>query len=251
MHCAGDGPPAVLVHGYPLDHRMWLDLMRSKVAARRMLAAVDLRGHGGSPWAGESAHEMEILADDVAAVIAEFGRKADVIALSMGGYAALALAERHPDAIRSLVLADTRAGKDSDEGKRARSEAMDSVVANGRRWLADQMIPRLVAPRTGAFVRGRLQTMIEETPVETILADLAGMRDRKDRSALLSGIAFPTLVVVGESDVLTPPEEARAMANAIPGARLSVLPGAGHMVPMEAPDAFAEAIDSFLGGSSS
>ncbi len=253
VHRTGTGPLAVLVHGYPLDHRMWLDLLRGPLAAHRTLCAVDLRGHGQSPWAGDATHTMERFADDLAAVIrtlddAHHGDgTADVVALSMGGYAALALQERHPDAVRSLALVDTRAGADTPEGKAARAATAQSVVQHGRRWLADQMLPKLVAADCPALARARVQSMIEATAVETILADLDGMRDRKNRRVVLAQIAVPTLVVVGSLDVLTPPSDAEAMAKAIPGAQLCVVSGAGHMVPIERPAEFAQELARFWG----
>lgn len=247
VHCSGSGPLTVLVHGYPLDHRMWLETLQGPLQQRRTLCAIDLRGHGQSPWAGDTAHPMELFASDLAAVIGELGGKADVVALSMGGYATLALWANHPQVVRSLALVDTRANADTEEGKGLREAAMQSVIANGRRWLADQMLPKLVAAQASGTVRGRLQTMIEGTAVETILADLQGMRERPDRRELLPTITVPTLVVAGEQDVLTPPSEAKAMAEAIPGSKLVIVPGAGHMLPMEAPAEFGVALGDFLG----
>lgn len=247
VHRTGRGPLCLLVHGYPLDHRMWLDLMHSEVAAQRTLCAVDLRGHGSSPWAGDREHSMELFAADLAAVARTLADgPVDVVALSMGGYAALALAELQPEVLRSLALVDTRAAADTPEGKAARDAAMQNVVAHGRRWLGDQLMGKLVAADADAFVRARLQTMIEGTAVETILADLRGMRDRKNRRGVLGQIAVPTLVVVGEHDALTPPAEAEQMAAAIPGARIAVVPGAGHMTPLERPAQFAVELAAFL-----
>ena len=74
VHLRGQGPLCVLLHGYPLDHRMWLDVLHSPLAERRTLCAIDLRGHGQSPWAGDTTHTMELLASDVAAVIRKIGR---------------------------------------------------------------------------------------------------------------------------------------------------------------------------------
>jgi pimeloyl-ACP methyl ester carboxylesterase len=247
-HLCGSGPLAVLVHGYPLDHRMWIDLLHGPLTRHRTLCAFDLRGHGGSPWVGDAVHTMEQLADDIAAVSRTVGvGSADVVALSMGGYAALALCERAPEALRTLCLVDTRASADTPEGKTARASMAQDVVTNGRRWLAEQMLPKLVAPGCGPFVRARLQTMIESSPVETILADLAGMRERKNRRVVLSQIQVPTMVVVGSLDELTPPNDAEAMAKAIPGAQLLVVQDAGHMVPMERPEEFAAELSRFWG----
>lgn len=248
VHIVGRGPLAVLVHGYPLDHRMWLEVLHSDLANDRTLCAIDLRGHGCSPWAGDAAHAMELFADDIAAVIRTLGDgTADVVALSMGGYAALALCERHPEVLRSLALVDTRAGADTPEGMAARAAMAQNVVLHGRRWLSDQMLQKLVAADCDLPVRARLQSMIEGTAVETILADLEGMRDRKNRRVVLKQIAVPALVVVGSLDVLTPPSDAEAMQKDIAGATLVVVPDAGHMVPMERPVEFVAELAKFWG----
>mgnify|MGYP000925235068 CR=1 FL=1 len=96
VHVAGRGPVAILLHGYPLDHRMWLDALQGPLAQQRTLVALDLRGHGLSPWCGDRAHTMELFADDVATVIHTLSDEpVDLVGLSMGGYAALAVMERH------------------------------------------------------------------------------------------------------------------------------------------------------------
>jgi pimeloyl-ACP methyl ester carboxylesterase len=248
VHICGTGPLAVLVHGYPLDHRMWTELLHGPLVHKRTLCAVDLRGHGHSPWAGDAVHSMEQLADDVAAVIRTLGDgSADVVALSMGGYVALALCEQHAATVRTLTLVDTRAGADTPEGKTARAAMATNVIQRGRRWLADQMLPKLVADDAQPIVRARLQTMIEESAVETIVADLAGMRERKNRRVVLAQIEAPTLVVVGSRDVITPTADAETMAKEIAGAQLLVVDGAGHMVPMERPDEFTAELGRFWG----
>jgi len=234
VHTTGKGPLAVLIHGYPLDSSMWLDVMHGELAQRRTLAAIDLRGHGRSPWAGDAVHTMELLASDVAAVIKVIGEGAvDVVGLSMGGYVAMALHAGWPELVRSLVLTNTRAVADSAEAKAGRDAAIATVVAKGRGAIADAMLPKLLAPGASALLQARVRTMIEGTPVETIVADLEGMKVRADRVAWLATVRVPTVVVVGEFDAITPRAEAEAMAKAVRGARLVVVPGAGHMSPME------------------
>lgn len=242
VHTSGTGPAAVLVHGFPLDHRMWLDSLRDLSGAGRRVAAVDLRGHGHSPWAGDQIHTMDLLAADVAAVIRSLGGQADVVGLSMGGYVVLALWERHPELFRSMALVDTRAGADSAEGRAGRDALAEAVVSEGRGVLVERMLSRLVPADADLVVRGRLRTMMEDMPVESVVADLRGLRDRPDRSGLLASIDAPTLVMVGEEDTLTPPAEAEVLAGGIAGAELVVVPGAGHMVPMEAPGVCAQAL---------
>jgi len=249
VHCTGKGPLALLVHGYPLDHRMWLDLLHSGAAEHRTLAAVDLRGHGGSRQTGGSPAarlDMDVHGADLAAVVQQLGGgSADLVGLSMGGYATLALAAAHPEVFRSMTLVDTRAGADGDAARAARDGAIATVVEKGRGTIADAMLPKLLAPGADPLVAARIRTMIESQPVETIVADLRGLRDRPDRTALLPTLRVPTLVVVGEQDVITPPAEAQAMAAAVQGARLAVVPGCGHMTPMEAPGAFVDLLVDF------
>lgn len=250
VRASGAGPLAVLLHGYPIDHRMWDAVRHGELAGLRTLAAIDLRGHGDSPSAGDDAHAMERFADDVAAVVAELAPdgRADVVGLSMGGYAALAFAERHPARLRSLALVDTRAGADAPAARTARDAAMAVARTQGAAAIADAMLGKLLAPGADAAVGAAIRAMIEATPVPTIVADLRGLRDRADRTALLPTIAAPTLVVVGEHDAITPVAEAEAMAAAVPGARFVVVPGAGHMTPMERPAAFAAALAAFWRG---
>ncbi len=243
---AGEGPLALLVHGFPLDHRMWLDQL-GNLGDRRCLA-VDLRGFGRSaPLRGGLS--MELLADDLAGVVGQLGEsQADVIALSMGGYAALALWELYPEMVRSLALIDTRAEADTAEGKGRRDAMARQTVERGRGWLAGTMLPTLLAPTAGLTVRARVRTMIEETRYETVVAALEAMRDRTDRRVVLQTIDVPVLVLVGELDEVTSPDAARQMANEVTGARLVEIPQAGHLSPLERPDDVNHALAGFLAG---
>jgi pimeloyl-ACP methyl ester carboxylesterase len=252
VHVTGRGPLAVLIHGYPLDHRMWLDVLHSPLGELRTLVAIDLRGHGDSPWCGDDVHTMEQFADDVSAVVRTLSDEpVDVVGLSMGGYVAQALWARHAEHVRSLALVDTRSRADDDAAKAGRTAAMQTAVAQGRTAVATGMLGKLLAKRAdddphGLLLRARLQTMIEGTPVETIVADLRGLRERPDRTPMLPSITVPTLVVVGGEDVITPPAEATEMAAAIPGARLAIAPGCGHMTPMEDPVWFVHELGAFF-----
>ena len=148
VHTAGRGPLALLLHGYPLDHRMWLDVLRSPLAEQRTLVALDLRGHGSSPAPGDAVHTMERFAADAIAVLdALGGGSADVVGLSMGGYAALALAARFPQRVRSLVLTNTRAAADGDAARAGRDAAIATVLQDGRAAIAQAMLGKLVADR--------------------------------------------------------------------------------------------------------
>jgi pimeloyl-ACP methyl ester carboxylesterase len=168
----------------------------------------------------------------------------------MGGYIALALMKRRPEKVRALALVDTRAGADDEAGRARRNEAIATLRSGGVAPIAQAMLPKLLSPEglKKADLVERASRIMTRQKAETVEADLAAMRDRPDQTASLLSIAVPTLVVVGELDVLTPPSESQAMTAAIPGARLVVVPGAGHLAPMERPRAVAAALGEFFSG---
>jgi len=242
---AGTGPLAVFIHGYPHDHTLWLDQLAGLSDLRRVVA-VDLPGYGMSERVTGHPLTMDALADAVAGFIEALGfDQADVVGLSMGGYVALALWESHPTMIRSLVLANTKAGADSEEGRAGREAQAQAVVAEGRSPLAAELVGALLAPAHDLTAAARLRTMVESAPVETIVASLRGMAARPDRTELLAAIGVPTLVISGEEDALIPPLDSHEMASAIADSEFLVIPGAGHLSPIERPDAFTEAVRGF------
>lgn len=226
---------ALFIHGFPLDSTMWLDQLELLADVRRCVA-VDLRGFGLSAPASGDSLSMATHADDLALLLQTLGiGSVDIVGLSMGGYVALAFAQLHATAMRSLVLVDTRAEADTAEGKEGRDVAATRVLENGRRIFGDGLEKVLLGPAPSVSSRARLRTMIEGTRYETITTSLAAMRDRPDRTSILARVAVPTTVIVGEFDELTPPSAAQAMAEAVEGASMHVIPGAGHMTPIEAP----------------
>ena len=241
----GEGPLAVLIHGYPLDHTLWLDQLAALSDIRRVVA-IDLPGYGMSERVTGAPLTMELLAEDVAGLIEALEyEQADIVGLSMGGYVALALWEMYPRAIRTLVLANTKAGADSEEGKAGREAQAQAVVADGREPLAAKLVGALLAPVHDLTAAARLRTMVEGAPVETIVGSLRGMAARPDRTELLGTITVPTLVISGEEDGLIPPLDSHEMATAVSDSEFLVVPEAGHLTPIERPDAFSEALRSF------
>lgn len=242
----GAGPALVFVHGFPLDHTMWDEAVDAFAPSQRCIA-VDLRGFGRSTPAGAPLLSMETHADDLARALDALDvERAHVCALSMGGYVALAFAERHAARLRTLTLVDSRAEGEDEAGRAKRDAAAAHLLDVGRAAFAREMLAKLVAPSAGPSVRARLLSLIEATPYESIVAALMGMKVRPDRMGVLRGLAVPLLVVCGEEDVLTPPALSRAMAAAHPSGELSLVPGAGHMSPMERPAAFHDALGAFL-----
>ncbi|HPF12896.1 MAG: alpha/beta hydrolase [Planctomycetes bacterium] len=238
----GKGPAALFLHGFPLDHTMWSDQLPALADLRECIAP-DLRGFGRSEASTNAVLTMDQIASDAAAVLDARGiETVDLIGFSMGGYAALAFAEHYPKRLRSLVLIDTRAGADDAAGQAKRKASAERLVEVGRLAWGTDTIAALLAPNAALGARARMRTMIEHTPYETIVAAQLGMAERPDRTRVLATISVPTTVIVGELDALTPPDQARAMVATLPNAKLVVVPGAGHMSPIEAPEAVIAAL---------
>jgi 3-oxoadipate enol-lactonase len=233
----------LLLHAFPLDATMW-DSTVAALEDHRVIA-MNLRGFGAAPLG--APYTIAELADDA---VAELDRQgvpmATVCGLSMGGYVALALAERHPARLAGLVLADTRAGADSSDGKKNRDAGIAAVREKGVAAFVAPLVDKLLSPQAPAELKARVRALGERQSADAITAALAALRDRPDRTTGLAGIRVPTLVVVGTADGVTPPAESRAMAAAIPGAKLVEIPGAGHLSNLEAPAAFDRAVAEFI-----
>jgi 3-oxoadipate enol-lactonase len=238
----------LLLHAFPLGLAMWDEQARG-LAEGRQVVRFDARGFGGSP-PGDALLTMERIADDAVGVLDRLGVPSAVVAgLSMGGYAALALARRHPDRIRALVLADTRAGADSPEAKATRAAQAERVRREGARAIADAVLPKLLGAtshRERPDLVARVRSLIEANPPRGIADALAGLAARADSTPALREIRVPTLVVVGDEDTITPIADAEALQRGIPGSRLAIVPRAGHLSNMENPAEFNRHVGSFL-----
>jgi len=193
---------------------------------------------------------MERIADDAAALMDHLGlSQATIAGCSMGGYAALAFARRHPERLSRLVLEDTRAGADSPEAKKTRSTLAEKVRQQGAEAAADAFLPKLLGETTKREkpdLVERIRQAILATPPQGIVDALAGLGARADSFPFLKDIRVPTLVVCGEEDTITPVSDSEAMHEAIAGSRLVVVRRAGHLSNLEDPVAFNDAIRSFL-----
>jgi len=245
----GTGTPVVLLHGFPFNRSLW-DEQAAELRDRHRVIRPDLRGMGETPPGPEEAATMDEMARDVAALMDELRvARAVVGGLSMGGYVALSFYRMFSHRVRALVLADTRATADSEEQKRAREASALQAVEEGAQAIADDMLPKLLAPRTLAErpeVAERLRAMMRKTKRRGMAAALRGMALRRDHTGFLPDIFAPTLVVVGSEDAITPPADAELLRREIRGSRLVRIEGAGHVSNLEAPEEFNAALASFL-----
>jgi pimeloyl-ACP methyl ester carboxylesterase len=238
----------VLLHAFPLSSAMWArDAGRFARAAR--VITPDLPGFGGSPR--QVLPSIPAMAQAVADLLESLGIHEPVIlaGLSMGGYVALEFLRQYPQRIKALGLFSTKAAADSPEQRQGRAALIERLRREGLEVLLQATLPKLVGASTVAgrpAVTAELERSISTADREGVIDALRAMADRRDSQPLLSAIPCPTLILAGAEDVLIPPNESEAMAQAIPGAQLSVIPGAGHLVNLEAPEAFQETVVSWI-----
>jgi pimeloyl-ACP methyl ester carboxylesterase len=246
---SGSGPPFVLLHAFPLSAAMW-EHQYGPLGRVSRLITPDLPGFGRSPSA-MSEPAVNLMADEVSDLLTQLGLDAVVLGgLSMGGYVTMGFLRRHPERVRAIVLADTKAGADAEAARANRERIAEAMLATGdTAALAEELLPTLLGkttlqtrPGVVELVRSHIRA---SEPAAVAWAQRA-MAARPDSVDTLRNARLPALVIVGEEDVLTPPAEAEAMASALPHADLVRIPQAGHLSALEHAAAFNDAITSWL-----
>jgi pimeloyl-ACP methyl ester carboxylesterase len=225
---------------------MW-DALHATTPHGWTLITPDLRNFGESR--GTPAVSVDDHAGDVLALLRHLGCEDAVIGgLSMGGYITLAVHRIAPQRCRALVLADTKAEPDTEDGKANRVRLQAAARERGPDAVLQAMLPKLIGPTAQAAgqVRTRLETIVRGNRAEGLVDGLEALKTRPDAQPGLAAITCPTLVMVGADDALTPPSAAEALRDGIAGAQLVVIPDAGHLSSLEQPVAFALALWGFL-----
>jgi len=247
----GKGLPLILIHGFPLCRNMWRPQVEALAKAGCRVITPDLRGFGESKLTSEMV-SMDVYADDIVALLDRLGiDKAVVGGMSMGGYVLLNLLERYPDRIAAPIFIVTKAGGDDDAGKSRRTALAEASHVQGILPVAEAFRNILFAPATLADnpeLVGEVLGWILATDPPGAAAALIAMRDRKDFIPLLGGISQPALVIGADQDLAMPVENSRVIAEGLPDADLCILHGGGHMVNLEQPEGFNEAVLEFLAG---
>jgi len=242
----GMGTPVLLVHAIGCDHRMW-DGLGTALSPRFRVIRMDVRGHGRSAVTPRP-YSLDQLADDARDLLDSLKiDKAHWVGLSMGGMIGQAFALRHPQRLRKLVLANTTStyGTQGPEMWEARAKAVGEGGMAAVKELAMQRYFTDDFRASSSDIVDRIGSGFLATDPEGYIACCNAIRDL-DFSGDLHRIKAPTLVIAGEKDVGTPVAMSKAIADAIPGATLAVIPGAAHLSAVENPEAFNKLVEEFL-----
>ncbi|MET9226641.1 alpha/beta hydrolase [Lentzea sp. NPDC003310] len=235
----------VLVHGHPFDRRMWRPQVEHFSSTGRRVIAADLRGYGETTVV-PGVTPLEVFASDVRGLLDHLGVEKFVLGgLSMGGQIVLQCVQDFPDRLRGVLLADTFAQPETEEGRRSRNDMADRLLREGMSGYATEVKWKMVArhnPEVADFVEG----LMLAAPPEGAAAALRGRAERPDYTATLTSISVPTLVVVGSDDEFTPVRDAEYMSDRVPGSTLVVVDGAAHMPNLERPEVFNSAVEDLL-----
>lgn len=242
----GQGPPLLLVHGFPLNRSMW-DWQHPLSEHYRLLIP-DLPGFGESSFSGTELALEETVKQIIQWLDAIEVEKVIFCGLSMGGYLGWRFWKDYHQRLGGLIACNTRAAGDNPTVLRARQIAAESVRQNGVAGLAEEMLPRLFAsishdrhPSRVAKVR---QMILSSDPERVAQAQLA-MAARPDATDWLSQIQVPMLFIAGQFDQITPSAEMQANCQCVPKARWVEIPESGHLSPLENPSAFNKALIDF------
>ncbi|MBK5961834.1 hypothetical protein CCR97_27025 [Rhodoplanes elegans] len=251
LECTIEGPqgaPCIVFSNSLATNRSMWDGQAAALRETHRVLRYDQRGHGASD-APAGPYDFDLLIADLAALLDAVGvTRCSLVGLSMGGSTVLGYAARHPERVDRVVACDTSAAS-SPESARAWAERIALARAEGMAALVEPTVTRWCPPAIVAANPphlDKLRKMIRTTPVEGFAGCAAALADHDLRPAAAT-ITRPTLFVVGEKDGTTP-AAMRRLADALPGAGFAVIPGAGHIANMDAPDAFDRVVLDFLAG---
>lgn len=242
------GLPVIFIHGFPFNMNMWHPQLKT-IPEKFFTIAYDVRGHGDSDY-GDGQYLIEFFVDDLIDLMNYFKiQKSVLVGLSMGGYIALRTIERNPERISALVLCSTKSAADTNEAKIRRAHQIRLVKSEGISKFTEEFLKLIFHEDT--FTRSPsminlIRDVIHKTSILTVASTLIALSARTDTTDALQNIKVPTLIMVGEHDKLTTPDDAIKMQNLIPKSELHIIPGAAHMINLENTTLFNKYLFDFL-----
>jgi pimeloyl-ACP methyl ester carboxylesterase len=243
----GNGPDVVLLHPFPLHHSFW-DGVLDQLTTRYRVIRPDLRAHGDSD-AGDGPVTMQKLADDLDRLCRELGIvRAIFVGVSIGGYTLFEFWRRRRERVSALVLANTRAGAETPQGRAGRLETAERVLREGTLEFTNTLVQKLCSPATltnRPDVVDAARAMAGKMSSADIAEVQRGMADRPDSITTLATINVGTLVIAGEDDSV-PLSELQLIHQGIAGSQFRVIAKAGHYAAMEQPAEFGRLLRTFF-----
>lgn len=239
----------VLLHGFTESLEIWDDFS-AELSVDFKVICIDLPGHGKSACISK-AHSMELMADAVKAVLDEESvEECVMIGHSMGGYVALAFAEKYPDSLKGLGLFHSSAFPDTAEGKAGRAKAIEAIEKNHSGFIMN-FIPDLFAPANRELLKKEINELVGKAQLmtkEAIIASQLGMMERGDKRYVLANASFPVLFIAGKLDTRVLFKKVLEMI-AIPKDSTSLLlHDIAHMGYLESRDKTLYAVKCFIEG---
>jgi pimeloyl-ACP methyl ester carboxylesterase len=241
----GKGTAVVLIHGFLENASMWSTII-PKLSTRNRVITIDLLGHGKSDCLGY-VHSMELFAETIEAVLKHLRvRKSILIGHSLGGYVALAFAEKNPQKIKGLCLLNSTSNEDDDERKKLRTRA-NKMIQHNFTNMVRMSFTNLFGEESRIIFKNEMKLALEQalqTPIQGYIAGQEGMRIRPNRNAVLAENDFKKLLIIGKKDPVldfdTSLEEAKKTKSEI-----VVFPN-GHMSHIENTNELIITLKSFV-----
>ena len=244
----GDGFPIVLIHPFPVHHEFW-KAVAGKLAARYQVILPDLRAHGRSE-VGEGTATMSKHAADLMRLLETMQiPKAVFVGVSIGGYVLFELWRRFRERVSALVLANTRAEADTEQGRANRLKSIADSRLHGTAPFFDAQAQNLIGEttrRTRPDIVANARAMMQMMSVDGLAAIQQGMAERPNSIPTLRTIDVPTLIIAGEEDTVTPLANAQLMHQLINSSRLQTIARGGHYSALEHPEEFGRGLRQFL-----
>ncbi len=243
---SGAGTPVVLLHAFPLNCDIWSEQHRDLPFR---VVSFDLPGFGRDTGLPE-ADSMSAYCDVLFSLLDAFSLDRVVLGgCSMGGYIAMEAMRHNPDRFSGFILANTRAGGDSEEAKANRQTQAADTLENGPLQLITAMREKLVGESTkkdNPALQDKLTSMMQSASPAGIASALRAMAARPDSTETLRSLHKPVCIIAGEEDQLIPASEARIMNEAVAGSELHIVESSGHLTCLEQPARFNEAVSGFI-----
>jgi len=245
----GNGPPVLLIHGFPLSRKMWRLQAEALAAAGYRVITPDLRGFGESD-APDGPYSIELFADDILELLDHLGIERAVIGgMSMGGYILLRLLLQAPERVSAALFITTRSTADDETGKARRLALARDVMRYGPQVITDAFTQVLFAPGTPEEkpeLASEAYSWMVATSSRGLAGGLLAMRERPDFTPLLPTIRQPSLVISAAQDQAAAPATAETFLQGLPNCTARLIPRGGHLVNLEEPELFNRLLLEFL-----